>query len=133
MNNIEYVIYTLNELKKMGVSVAVDDFGTGYSSVKYLKLLPIDVLKIDKSFIQEVEVSSAQKEIIKALISLAHGINLKVTAEGVEVLEQLKFLERHECDKIQGYIFSKPLTPDKFYDFFTFQWKQTLSDVISYR
>ncbi len=132
MHNIEYVIYTLNELKKMGVSVAVDDFGTGYSSVKYLKLLPIDTLKIDKSFIQEVEVSNAQKEIIKALISLAHGINLKVTAEGVEVLEQLKFLERHGCDKIQGYIFSKPLTSDKFYYFLTEQWEETLSGVISY-
>lgn len=131
MHNIEYVIYTLNELKKIGVSVAVDDFGTGYSSVKYLKLLPLDTLKIDKSFIQEIETNNAQKEIIKALISLAHGINLQVTAEGVEILEQLKFLEKHDCDKIQGFIFSKPLAEDKFYEFLKDKWKKKLNEVIS--
>jgi polar amino acid transport system substrate-binding protein len=124
MHNIEYVIYILNELKKMGISIAVDDFGTGYSSVKYLKLLPIDVLKIDRSFIVDVEISNAQKEIVKALISLAHGINLKVTAEGVETIEQLNFLKNHKCDKIQGFIFSKPLQSDKFLDFYTKEWQK---------
>jgi polar amino acid transport system substrate-binding protein len=132
MHNIDHVIYILNELKKMGISIAVDDFGTGYSSVKYLKLLPIDVLKIDKSFISDVEISNAQKEIVKALISLAHGINLKVTAEGVETMEQLNFLKHHRCDKIQGFIFSKPLPADKFSDFYTKEWQKN-EELIPFR
>jgi polar amino acid transport system substrate-binding protein len=133
MHNIEYVIYTLNEIKKMGIGIAVDDFGTGYSSVKYLKLLPIDVLKIDKSFIDELEGSNAQREIVKALISLAHGIHLKVTAEGVESIEQLKFLGTHQCDKIQGYIFSKPVPPDQFSELYLNEWQRTVNQILSLR
>lgn len=129
MHNFEHVIYTLNELKKMGISIAVDDFGTGYSSVKYLKLLPIDVLKIDKSFVSELGISNAQREIVKALISLAHGIHLKVTAEGVEQMEQLRFLERYRCDKLQGFLIAPPLLPEKFESFYMSEWKKNSLEI----
>lgn len=130
MNNIDYVIYILNELRKMGISIAIDDFGTGYSSINYLKLLPIDTLKIDKSFISDVESSGAQREIVKALISLSHGINVGVTAEGVETPSQLEFLRSYNCDKFQGYFFSQPLCNEKFEELFHKGWNKTVNDLI---
>ena len=126
MNNIEYVIHILNELKKMGMSIAVDDFGTGYSSINYLKSLPIDSLKIDKSFIEDIESSNAQREIIRALISLSHGIDLKVTAEGVETIEQMEFLQEHNCDKLQGFLFAKPVPPEKLIELFNMDMNKTI-------
>ncbi len=99
----------LNKLKRMGVSIALDDFGTGYSSLNYLKRFPIDVLKIDKSFISELEEDPNNKAIIGAIIDLAENLQLNVIAEGVETQQQLSFLLSHHCYEIQGYYFSKPL------------------------
>jgi EAL domain-containing protein (putative c-di-GMP-specific phosphodiesterase class I) len=93
----------------MGVRLAVDDFGTGYSSLGYLRRFPIDRLKIDRSFIDEVPQSQHDSTITKAIISLAHNLNLNVIAEGVETQAQLAFLAENDCDEIQGYFLSKPL------------------------
>jgi diguanylate cyclase (GGDEF)-like protein/PAS domain S-box-containing protein len=109
MGNTEKVLRILSELKEMGVRLAVDDFGTGYSSLGYLRRFPIDRLKIDRSFIDEVPQSQHDSTITKAIISLAHNLNLNVIAEGVETQAQLAFLAENDCDEIQGYFLSKPL------------------------
>ncbi|MEK6263818.1 MAG: EAL domain-containing protein, partial [Clostridium sp.] len=114
MDNLEKNIIILNKLKSMGINIYLDDFGTGYSSLNYLRKLPIDFIKIDKSFIDEVTINSKDSFIASSLIALAHGINLTVVAEGVETLEQLHLLEGYDCDEIQGYYFSKPLNSDDF-------------------
>jgi len=103
-------IRSLNDLKKLGLKISVDDFGTGYSSLSYLKELPIDALKIDRSFVEGVEDSKAQQAIIKAIIVLGQNLNLNVVAEGVENEEQLALLSEYGCDLIQGYLVSKPLS-----------------------
>ena len=112
MENIGDIIQTLDKLKEMGVTIALDDFGTGYSSLNYLKKLPIDILKIDKDFIYDITNQKNQEEIVKIIISLAHSMNLKVVAEGVETVDKLNFLKEHNCDKVQGYYFSKPLSKE---------------------
>jgi diguanylate cyclase (GGDEF)-like protein/PAS domain S-box-containing protein len=114
MHNIEENIATLNELKSMGISIAVDDFGTGYSSLNYLKRLPIDTLKIDRSFVGDVTANHDDAAIVDAIISLAQSLTLRVIAEGVESLEQQAFLEAHSCDEMQGYLFSHPLPAAQF-------------------
>lgn len=114
MDNFQKNIKILNELKNMGISIYLDDFGTGYSSLNYLRKLPIDFIKIDKSFIDEITINSKDSFIASSLISLAHGINLNVIAEGVETLEQLNLLKSYDCDEIQGYYFSKPLNASDF-------------------
>ena len=101
-------------LKRMGFSVAIDDFGTGYSSLSYLKRLPVDVLKIDSSFVRDIAIDADSAELVRSVISMAHGLRLKVVAEGVETPGQLKFLQGHQCDIIQGYYFSKPLPAAQF-------------------
>jgi EAL domain-containing protein (putative c-di-GMP-specific phosphodiesterase class I) len=93
----------------MNIQLAVDDFGTGYSSLGYLRRFPIDRLKIDRSFIDDVPASQHDATIAKAIISLAHNLNLSVIAEGVETRAQLGFLAENGCDEIQGYLLSKPL------------------------
>ena len=103
---------TLAELKSIGVSIAMDDFGTGYSSLSYLRKYPFDVLKIDRSFISDITVDQADRELINAAIAMAHGLNLKVVAEGVETDGQLNYLKEQGCDYAQGYLFSKPITAD---------------------
>ena len=95
----------------MGVGIAVDDFGTGYSSFSYIKRLPLDCLKIDQSFIQELEESEDSHIIVGALIQLAHNLKLRVVAEGVETKFQYDFLKQHGCDEIQGYLYCKPMRP----------------------
>ncbi|WEJ61832.1 putative bifunctional diguanylate cyclase/phosphodiesterase [Thiomicrorhabdus lithotrophica] len=109
MENAEQTIEILHGLKKLNVSIALDDFGTGYSSLAYLKRLPIDIVKVDRSFIQDIEHDSNDAEISSAAISLSHNLGLKVIAEGVETETQLAFLKSHNCDVMQGYFFSRPL------------------------
>ncbi len=109
MKNIDDSIRTQYRLKMMGVTISIDDFGTGYSSLSYLKRFPIDTLKIDRSFINDVHKDKSDEAIIKAIISMAHNMKLSVVAEGVETDQQLQFLKLHDCDILQGFLFSKPL------------------------
>ena len=109
MKDLSFTIDVLSQLRKKGIRVSLDDFGTGYSSLNYLRQLPIDTLKIDKSFVRDITANSKEEAIAKTVISLAHKLNLTVVAEGVETWEQLLFLKKEGCDKVQGYLFSKPL------------------------
>ena len=108
MQSVSRNIEILLNLKNLGVSIALDDFGTGYSSLSYLKRLPIDVLKIDKSFVDGIGVDEKSEYIAESIIKLSHSLDLKVVAEGVETKEQLGYLDKMKCDIAQGYYFSKP-------------------------
>jgi EAL domain-containing protein (putative c-di-GMP-specific phosphodiesterase class I) len=99
----------LRQLKQLGTKLVIDDFGTGYSSLSYLKRLPVDFLKIDRSFVDRLGEDSRDKKIVSAIVGLAHALNLKVVAEGVENVGQLAQLRELESDLAQGYHFSKPL------------------------
>jgi diguanylate cyclase (GGDEF)-like protein/PAS domain S-box-containing protein len=114
MTDVEQTVDILGRLKALGVQVSIDDFGTGYSSLNYLKRFPIDVLKIDQSFVHDIAADGADAAIVLSVISLAHSLRLKVLAEGVETEEQLAFLRRNGCDSIQGYFFSPPLAAEAF-------------------
>jgi EAL domain-containing protein (putative c-di-GMP-specific phosphodiesterase class I) len=94
----------------MGVKLAMDDFGKGYSSLSYLRNFPFDVVKIDRSFVNDISDDPQDRELIAAAIAMAHGLSLKVVAEGVETQPQLTFLQQNNCDFAQGYLFSKPIT-----------------------
>ncbi len=109
MENVDNNIQVLRSLKDMGLKISIDDFGTGYSSLSYLKRFPIDVIKIDKSFVRDIATDPDDAAIVKAIITMSHSLNFKVIAEGVETLAQLKFLCDHGCDEIQGFYFSRPL------------------------
>ncbi|MRR08525.1 EAL domain-containing protein [bacterium] len=109
MHNPEATVRVFERLRAMGVRLAIDDFGTGYSSLSYLKLLPIHALKLDRSFVKDIEVDANDAAICNATIALAHSLGLEVVAEGVETQTQHEFLRRLDCDLIQGYFFSKPL------------------------
>jgi diguanylate cyclase (GGDEF)-like protein/PAS domain S-box-containing protein len=113
MQNIESTLNMLLEIRQSGVSISIDDFGTGYSSLSYLKRLPIDTLKIDKSFIRDIAVDQDDAAIVTATIAMAHTMRLKVVAEGVTSNEQIRFLESHRCDEVQGYLLSYPLPADE--------------------
>jgi diguanylate cyclase (GGDEF)-like protein len=117
----ERAVRSLNKLKEVGIHISLDDFGTGYSSLSYLQRLPFDAIKIDISFIRNVVTNLNDAAIVKAIIAMAHNLNLKVVAEGVEDEQQLNFLEEHQCDIIQGYIFSPPVPAEEFFDLLT-QW-----------
>jgi EAL domain-containing protein (putative c-di-GMP-specific phosphodiesterase class I) len=107
------LVALLAELKDMGVHVAIEDFGTGYSSLAYLKRFPINSLKIDRSFIVDVPHDETNTAITQAILAMAHSLDLRVIAEGVETLEQAAFLRSLGCDEMQGFLFSQPLTlPD---------------------
>ena len=103
----------LTRIKELGVTLSLDDFGTGYSSLSYLKRFPIDTLKIDQAFIRDVKVDHEDAALVKAIISMAHGLKMDVIAEGVEIKEQLGFLSDNQCDSYQGYLFSRPLPADE--------------------
>jgi EAL domain-containing protein (putative c-di-GMP-specific phosphodiesterase class I) len=113
MENIDGNIEKLRAIQAMGVQIAMDDFGTGYSSLSYLAKLPINSLKIDRSFISEMNEGPEQMAIVSTVISLGRALNLKVVAEGVETEEQKRLLRLLKCDEIQGYLFSPPLPPAK--------------------
>lgn len=110
MENPQATIELLNELRGLGIKLAIDDFGTGYSSLNYLKLLPFDRLKIDRSFVKDIESDANDAAICSATIALAHNLGLELVAEGVETEAQLNFLRAQSCDTAQGYYFSKPIT-----------------------
>ena len=114
MQDIEQTILTLNHLMDMGVRVLMDDFGSGYSSLNWLKKFPIQKLKIDKSFINELQKNPDDKAIVNAIVTMAHNLKMTVVAEGVETENQLSFLRSSGCDEIQGFLLGKPLPPDDF-------------------
>lgn len=114
MTDVQQAIFTLQQLKELGVLISVDDFGTGYSSLSYLKRFPIDTLKIDQTFVRDINSDADDAAIVNAIISLAHNLRLSVIAEGVETEEQLEYLRRQGCDEMQGYYFSKPVPYDAF-------------------
>ncbi len=114
MDNTEECIATLTKLKEIGVSISIDDFGTGYSSLSYLKRFPINALKIDQSFVRDIMADADDAAIVKAVINLAHNMNLKVIAEGVENQAAFEFLRKQRCDQLQGYFISKPLPAEEF-------------------
>jgi diguanylate cyclase (GGDEF)-like protein/PAS domain S-box-containing protein len=117
MENVESAIGILNRLKKLGLTLSIDDFGTGYSSFAYLKKFPLDYLKIDKVFVDDIATNEDDIELIAAIISMAHTLKLKVIAEGVETKEQVEVLKRLECDMIQGYYYGKPMPADEMEKF----------------
>lgn len=114
LENIEETIATMNSLKEIGVTFSLDDFGTGYSSLKYLKHLPLDQLKIDQSFIRELATNSCDKVIVRTIVTMAHSLNLKIIAEGVETEEQRQILFNSGCTNYQGYLFCKPMPVEQF-------------------
>jgi diguanylate cyclase (GGDEF)-like protein/PAS domain S-box-containing protein len=114
MKRAESAAAVLQTLKARGVQVAVDDFGTGYSSLSYLRKFPIDALKIDQSFVREITIVPDDTSIVTAIISMARSLKLRVVAEGVEKLEELEFLQAHQCEEAQGYYFSRPVLPEQF-------------------
>lgn len=111
--NVNYAIPTLKRLNALGVQISLDDFGTGYSSMNYLTKFAIDSLKIDRSFIWNIEKGESDSIIVSTMIRMAHGLGLKVIAEGVEDTKQLQFLNEHGCDEVQGFIFSKPVPAEE--------------------
>ena len=113
MDTADKALQCIREIKNMGVQVAIDDFGTGYSSLSYLYKYPANLLKIDKSFIDEMSSGEASKQYVAAIISIGHSMGFKVISEGVEEEEQIETLRKIGCDYIQGYIWGKPLQPEE--------------------
>lgn len=109
MNNIEEVINIINRLRTLDIKIALDDFGTGYSSLTYLRKLPVDVLKMDKAFIDNIKDNNKNNFIVQSVINLAHNLNMQLVAEGIEVKKQVEYLKNSKCDLGQGYYFSRPL------------------------
>lgn len=112
MQDIDESVKILKKLKEIGIRTSLDDFGTGYSSLNYLRMIPIDILKIDKSFVDDICYNRKQGAIVDGIIEMAHKLGMQVVAEGIETAEQLKVLKQKNCDIVQGYIFSKPLLDD---------------------
>ncbi len=114
MQDVASALQTLADLKRLGLCIAIDDFGTGYSSLNYLKQFPIDVLKIDRSFVDGLPQGEQDGQIARAIIAMAHSLNLAVIAEGVETQAQLDFLRMHDCDEVQGYLLGRPMPAHQF-------------------
>ena len=116
IRDTEAVLATVNRLRELGVKLSIDDFGTGYSSLSYLKRFCVDKVKVDQSFIRNIATDPSDATIVKAICMMAHGLNLKVIAEGVEDEEHLVHLRNYSCDEVQGYLFARPMSPEKFMD-----------------
>lgn len=114
LRNVDYSIQVMKALQKLGVMVSIDDFGTGYSSLSYLKDLPINTLKIDRSFINNLHLDTSDIAIVKAIITMGHGLAVKVVAEGVETKEQIELLKELKCHYAQGFYIHKPLMTAEF-------------------
>jgi polar amino acid transport system substrate-binding protein len=114
MKNLDSTLDVLWALNRLSIRVAMDDFGTGYSSLAYLRKFPIQLLKIDRAFIKDLDRNSEDQAIVKAIIAMAHTLKIEVIAEGVETAWQLGFLMSHDCDKAQGYLFSRPVPVEEF-------------------
>ena len=114
MQDADEAVATVQRLKKVGVGLSIDDFGTGYSSLAYLKLFPIDYLKIDQSFVRDMLGDPTVAAIVRSVISLGHSLDFRIIAEGVETEGQLAYLQRYQCDEAQGYYLSKPIMPEEF-------------------
>ncbi len=112
VENVERSVDILGRLKALGIRISVDDFGTGYSSLAYLKRFPIDILKIDQSFVRDTDMHPSDRNIISAIIAMAHGMGIRVIAEGVETRDQLEFLKSEGCDYVQGFLFSRAIPSD---------------------
>jgi PAS domain S-box-containing protein len=113
MQNLEEAIKILDQLKSKGIEILIDDFGKGYSSLNYLRRIPLDALKIDRSFVMNIITNPDDAAIVKAIIAMAHNLQLKVIAEGIETEEQMALLQKHGCHEMQGYLWSKPLDADE--------------------
>ncbi len=114
VTDVEHAVGLLHQIDQLGVSLSIDDFGTGYSSLMYLKHFPVDVLKIDRSFVKDITIDRTSEAIVVSIISLAHNLGIQVIAEGVEEEGHLAFLQLHKCDQIQGFYFSKPVVASAF-------------------
>jgi diguanylate cyclase len=123
MQNVDTTVAILKAIKELGIRLAIDDFGTGYSSLSYLQKFPVDVLKIDQSFVGDLSIDSNDAKLVSTIISLGKSLNLHIIAEGVETREQLEFLKIHQCEEAQGYYFSKPVEPQAFAQWMT-EWEQ---------
>jgi diguanylate cyclase (GGDEF)-like protein/PAS domain S-box-containing protein len=132
MENLEETVATLNGLKALGVGLSIDDFGTGYSSLSYLKRLPVNVIKVDRSFVIDIPSNSDDMEITAAVIAMAHKLRYKVVAEGIETDAQYQFLRESNCDYGQGYFFSPPLSPEDLFDFCR-EYQTSLEDDLANR
>jgi EAL domain-containing protein (putative c-di-GMP-specific phosphodiesterase class I)/GGDEF domain-containing protein len=119
MNDPQRVIRTLHRIRDLGVKFAIDDFGTGYSSFAYLTKLPVSCIKIDKSFVQNIEADRDSSVIVKSIIDLGHNLGLKVVAEGVETSQAMELLRNFQCDEVQGYYLCRPITADMMTKFLT--------------
>lgn len=117
--SVSSTMRTMDELRKLGVGIAVDDFGSGYSSFHYLKRLPATILKIDRAFIEQLHANASDEAIVKAMITMGHGLGLETIAEGVETPEQLNRLRDLQCTYAQGYVFCPPLLAEEVMQYVT--------------
>jgi EAL domain-containing protein (putative c-di-GMP-specific phosphodiesterase class I) len=113
MEDTGAAIRVLDALKYMGVQLAIDDFGTGFSSFTYLRCFPVDALKLDQSFVKDIDEDPSDATIVSAMINIGNSLNKRVVAEGIETQAQLKFLQHHECGEGQGYYFSRPVAAEQ--------------------
>jgi EAL domain-containing protein (putative c-di-GMP-specific phosphodiesterase class I) len=116
IDDIKETLNVLNSMRSLDITLAIDDFGTGYSSLSYLKQFPIDILKIDQSFIRDITTDASDKAIVSAIIAMAQQLDIDVLAEGVETIEHQAFLQSQGCDYVQGYLYCKPIPADDLFE-----------------
>ena len=131
ISDINKSIHVLLQLRKMGFKIALDDFGTGYSSLTYLQKLPIDIIKIDRSFINNINKDTKEFHVLKYMIDLAHHLNMRVVSEGIEIVEQQDMVKTYQSDLAQGYYYCKPMPIDQLIEFMKSYNKKNKSVVIT--